>query len=152
MRTDQRQLADARLDEALESAGVRDPRDIYRERLKLLRDRDQGAFAEARRYYEDVLVPRVADPASDPVLEWFEYGRKLVELEGDGAPGRVVVIDRTGNAIDFTPPLPRDRLILHLPADPRAPVFTLNTPRNLSPAQQATYTLLVERKLRLADS
>lgn len=140
-----RERADARLDEALERAMLRDPRDAYRERLKLLRARDPIAFDEARRYYEEVLVPKVAAPDSDPVLEWFEYGRRLAELEG---AGRVVVIDQTGKASRFTPPLPRDELILYLPDDLRAPAIALSTPRHLSPAQEAAHTLLIERKLR----
>jgi len=140
-----RARADARLDEALERDAVLDPRDGYRERLKLLRTRDQDAFEEARRYYEEVLVPRVAAPDSDPILEWFEYGRRLAELEGDG---RVVAIDETGKASDYSPPFPRGALILFLPQDPKVSAFALNTPRHLSPAQAANYALLVERRVR----
>lgn len=142
MAPDRRQRADARLDEALERASLRDPRDSYRERLKLLRERDQPAFAEARQYYEEVLVPRVAAPDSDPILEWFEYGRRLAELEG-GRTGRVVVIDHTGRAADFSPPLPRDHLVIFLPEENRAPALPLSVPLQLSPAQQASYDLLI---------
>lgn len=141
--SDPRQRADARLDEALERAALQDPRDGYRERLKLLRDRDQAAFAEARRYYEEVLVPRVATPDSDPVLEWFEYGRKLVEMEGGERAGKVVMIDPSGRSVPFTPPLPLDHLVIYLPDDTRVPVLPLSIPLRLSLAQQASYDLLV---------
>lgn len=138
-----RQRADARLDEALEHAVLQDPRNGYRERLKLLRDRDQDAFAEARRYYEESLVPRVAAPDSDPVQEWFEYGRKLVALEGGEGAGKVVSIDPSGRSTPFTPPLPPDHLVLYIPDDTRTPVLPLNVPLRLSLAQQASYDLLV---------
>ncbi len=143
-----RQRADARVDEALERAALLDPRDFYRERLRLLKERDPAAFTEARRYYEDVLLPRVAAADSDPVLEWFEYGRRLAEL---GGAGRVVIIDASGRSTDYTPPLSLAQLLLHLPEDNGTPVLALNVPRNLSPAQQATYALLVERKLRITE-
>jgi hypothetical protein len=143
-----RQRADTRLDHALERAALRDPRDFYRERLRLLKEQEPAAFDEARRYYEEVLLPRVADGESDPVLEWFEYGRRLAEL---GGPGEAVMIDLSGRSTEFVPPLHRDQLVLYLPEDARAPVLALNVPHHLSPAQQANYTLLIERKLRIAE-
>jgi hypothetical protein len=143
MSAEQRRRADTRLDEALERAGLQDPRADYRERLRLLRDRDQDAFSEARRYYEEILVPRVAAPDSDPVLEWFEYGRKLVELEGDGRAANIFMVDPSGRSAPFNDPLPMDHLVLYLPEDTRPPVLPLNVPLELSPAQQASYDLLV---------
>jgi hypothetical protein len=138
-----RQRADTRLDEALERGALRDPRDFYRDRLRLLKELDPAAFDEARRYYEEELIPRVAADDSDPVLEWIELGRKL------GGAGRVVMIGVDGLASDYATPGARDQLVLHLPDDTRTPVLALNVPRELSPARQATYDLLVERKLRI---
>jgi hypothetical protein len=143
-----RQRAEARLDEALERAALRDPRHFYRERLRLLKEQEPAAFAEARQYYEEVLLPRVAAADSDPVQEWFEYGGRLAKL---GGTGQIVTIDESGRSIAFTPPLHRDHLVLFLPEDASIPVLALNVPHHLSPAQEASYTLLVERKLRIAE-
>lgn len=135
-----RDRADARLADALERDAVHDPREAYRERLRLLKERNPAAFDEARRYFEAVLLPRVAEEGSDPVLEWFDYGRKLAELT---APGRLAEIDASGRARPFALPLDRSRLVLHLPDDAREPPLILNLPRHPSPAQRATCDLLV---------
>lgn len=139
-----RSRADARLEDALEQNALHDPRDFYRERLKYLRNRDPAAFEEALRYFEDVLLPRVAAEGTDPVAEWLEYGRRLAEL---GGPGRAVIIDASGRAHSLTSPAPSDRLILYLPDDSAEPALVLNLPRRLSAAQRATVDLLVEGKV-----
>lgn len=138
-----RQRADARLDEALAHAAQQDPRPFFREQLRLLKDSDPAAFEEALRYYEEVLLPRVAAPDSDPLLEWFEYGRKLVELEGAEHAGKVVMVDPSGRSTPFAAPLRLDHLVLYLPDDTRTPALPLNVPRRLSLEQQATFDLLV---------
>jgi hypothetical protein len=144
----QRQRADARLEEALERAALRDPRPFFRDRLRLLKDREPEAFEEARRYAEEALLPRVAAEGSDPVAEWFAYGERLAEL---GGPGRTVSVHPGGRARTFAPPLHPDHLVLHLPDDTRTPALMLLAPQHLSPAQQATYDLLVEGKLALSE-
>jgi hypothetical protein len=145
----QRQRADARLDGALERAALRDPRPFFRDRLRLLKERDPAAFEEARRYAEEVLLPRVAAEGSDPVAEWFAYGERLSEL---GGHGRIVSVHPGGRARTLAPPPHPDHLVLHLPDDARTPALVLLAPRHLSPAQQATYDLLVEGKLALSDA
>ena len=78
-------------------------------------------------------------PAS---AEWLEYGRRLAELV---RPGRLIEVD-AGRA----PALRRhrrraDRLILHLPDDPRVPASCSGC-RATVPAQRATFELLVLRE------
>jgi hypothetical protein len=139
--SDLRARADLRFQEALERAGARDPREFYRERLRELRGRDDDAYQRAVAHYETRLIPAVAAPDSDPLAEWLDYGRLLAQLT---SPGRTVVIDETGRASDFQPPVPPDRLVLHLPASARDTVLPVGLPRSLSAAQRATYALLVQ--------
>ncbi|HEX7051526.1 MAG TPA: hypothetical protein VF188_15070 [Longimicrobiales bacterium] len=144
-----RRTADAHLQRALEREALRDPRHSYRDRLRLLRARSPETFEEARRYYEDVLLPRVAEEGADAVAEWLAYGCRLAALSG---PGRIVAVDADGRARAAEPPLPHDRLLLHLPDDDAVPVLALNVPERLSPAQRATYDLLVAGKTAPAGS
>lgn len=132
--------ADARLEAALERDAVCDPRDFFRDRLRLLKERNPAAFDEARRYFAEEVLPRVAAEDSDPVREWFEYGRKLAELT---APGQLLEIDASGRARTSSGSLDRTLLVLHLPDDAREPALILNLPRGASPAQRATCDLLV---------
>lgn len=146
---DARERADARLAAALRESELEDPRDFYRERLKLLRERSPAAFQDALRYYEDELLPSVAAEDSDPVREWFAYGRRLAELT---APGRLVEIDASGRAHAHAPPLDRTRLVLHLPDDEREPAMILGLPRAASAAQRATCDLLVRGRTELVEA
>lgn len=139
-----RARAEARYEEALGRGGLRDPREQFRDWMHTLRERDADAFGHALRYFDEVLVERVADPSSDPVAEWIEYGRRLAEQL---QPGRLTVIDETGRAHDYTPPPAPGALVLHLPEDARSPASILSLPRDPSPAQRATCDLLVLRKL-----
>jgi hypothetical protein len=123
---------------------VRDPRDLYRERLRLLREHDPAAYRRALQHFEERLIPRVASEQCDPLAEWLEYGRLLAEL---GGPGRAVQVDRTGRARDYSAPVPPEDLVLHLPASGREPVCVLRLPGELSAPQRATYELLVEGSL-----
>jgi hypothetical protein len=136
-----RERADARFERALAERGARDPREFYRGRLRELRARDAAAFQRALDYFENTLVPTVADEGSDPLAAWLEYGRVLAELS---TPGRTVQIDASGRAADFAPPVPTDHLVLHLPTSPRERALVVGIPPELSPAQRATYKLLVD--------
>jgi hypothetical protein len=137
-----RERADRRFESALREAGARDPRGFYRDRLRDLRGRDEDAFQRAVDHYEQKLLPRVADDASDPLVEWLEYGRLLAELT---FPGHTVQIDASGRARPYAPPVPHDYLVLHLPSSARERALPVGIPTTLSPAQRATYDLLVKR-------
>ena len=135
-----RDRADRRFEEALKQTGARDPRDFYRKRLKELREQDAEAFRRALAYYEERLIPSVAAEGSDPVAEWLEYGRFLAGLS---ARGTTLQVDPTGVALPYAPPVPRDHLVLHLPDSASAKALVVGIPPELSPAQRATYDLLV---------
>lgn len=137
---DLRDRADRRFEEALTATGARDPRDFYRKRLKELREQDADAFRRALSYFEERLIPAVAAEGSDPVAEWLEYGRFLAGLV---AQGKTLQVDPTGAALPYAPPVPRDHLVLHLPDASGARALVVGLPPALSPAQRATYDLLV---------
>jgi hypothetical protein len=138
-----REQADQRFQQALEKTGARDPREFYRKRLRNLKAQNPEAFRRAVEYHDTRLVPSVAAEGSDPLREWLEYGRFLATLV---APGRTVQIDDSGRAREYAPPGPADHLVLHLPTDTRQPAMAVGIPSKLSPAQRATYALLVEGK------
>ena len=137
----QRSRAEARTDEAVQQSGFHDPRDVLRRRLKLLKENQPAAFTRALEYYDNDLVPRVADGA-DPLDEWLEYGRQLGELT---SPGRTVSIDASGRARPFRTLGGEQTLVLHIPNDTGVDVLPLAVPLELSPAQRATLDLLVNR-------
>ncbi|MDP9349784.1 MAG: hypothetical protein M3P24_11695 [Gemmatimonadota bacterium] len=139
-----RERADRRFEEALKAADARDPRDFYRARLRELKERSPESYRRAVAYYEERLIPAVADEASDPLAEWLEYGRVLVSLT---APGRTVQIDPTGRSRDYARPVPADALVLHLPEGAGQAALVLGLPAKLSPAQRASYELLVKGSL-----
>jgi hypothetical protein len=147
--TTDRERADARLEQALEQSGARDPREFYRERLRELKDRDPGGYGEAVRYFEETLIPRVAADGVDPLAAWTEYGRRLAELS---APGRTVSVDSTGRASPYAPPAPPDALVLHMPQVAGGRALLVGLPRTLSEAQRATYDWLVLGRQKLRDS
>lgn len=136
--------AERRSTEAFEAAGMRDPRDFYREQLKELRGIDAERYAEAVEWYRSTLVPSLSGEEEDPVQLWLDFGRRLAAWK---APGRPVVIDRSGRASGWTPPIDPDRLVLHLP-DPAGRALPIALPQELSPAQQATWDLLAAGKLK----
>lgn len=136
-----RDRADARLEEALERDGLNDPRGLYRDWLRALRERDAAAFDEARRYYEETLLPRVAEGETHPIESWLDYGRRLAELTG---PGEIFEIDNEGRAHARPSSNARERLVLFIPESTREPVRLLNLPTRLAAAQRATIDLLVE--------
>ena len=142
MDDDLRARADARFEQALRETGARDPRSFFRDQLRELKAANPDAFRRALRYFEETLIPAVADAASDPVAEWLEYGRLLAGL---AVPGRTVQIDTSGRARDYARPVPLESMVLHLPENASRPALVLGIPRKLSPAQRASYDLLVKQ-------
>ena len=140
--TDLRTRADERFQAALQASGARDPREFYREQLRALRAGDRAAYDRALAYYDERPIPAVAAEDSDPLGEWLEYGRLLASLS---LPGRTVQIDAGGGASDYARPVPADALVLHLPEQPGRPALPLGLPPKLSPAQRASYELLVKQ-------
>lgn len=136
--------ADRILEEALETTGVRDPREFCRDRLRALKVSDADRYEEAVRYYRETLIPEVAAGEGDPLAAWIEYGRTLAQAS---AGGRTVSIDRTGRAKSYEGPDP-ENLVLHLPDDGGEPALPVGLPAEPSPAQRATYDVLVARKQR----
>jgi hypothetical protein len=135
-----RERAAARLERVMAESGARDPREHYREQLRALRERDASAFDQATAYFRDTLVPAVAREGSDPLREWRAYGCLLARLH---APGRTVSIDAEGRAADHDPEAGGDPLVLHLPESLRERAILVGLPADPSPAQLATYRLLV---------
>lgn len=134
--------ADQVLEEALERTGARDPREFYRDRLRSLKSSDPEAYETAVEYYRETLLPKVASGEEEPLAAWTEYGRTLAEAV---ASGRTVSIDETGRSQPYDGRR-QDRLILHLPDDTGAPALLVGLPPDLSPAQRATYDVLVAGK------
>lgn len=141
--------AEARLDAVLKETGARDPRDFYRVQLRELRSEDRAGYGAAVEYYKETLLPRVADPAVDPLAAWTDYGRHLASLR---AQGRTVSIDTTGRAAAYASPVDRSSLVLHLPDDRKRPALLVGLPGELSAAQRATYDWLVSGRRALADN
>jgi hypothetical protein len=140
MSSDVRNRADARLEEALGRAQLADPRPALRERLRQLKERDETAFEEARRYFEESVLARVGGGEDDPILAWIDYGVMLAELT---AGGRVLAVSPDGRASDWSPPYRAGELILYMPHETRTAVTVLASPLVLSAPQQATVDLLV---------
>jgi len=134
--------AEARTEQALAESAFHDPRDAYRDRLRNLRKLSPSAYSAAVQYYEETLLPTLLDEATDPLVAWIEYGRRLGQLT---SAGRVVSIDATGRAEDYQslndPPV----LVLHLPEDTAVDALALAVPRAMTDAQHATFDLLINR-------
>ena len=145
MSQDQTAEADRRLQEVLESSGARDPREFYRERLRELKSADASAYSEAVAYYKDRLIPEIAAGSVDPLVAWAEYGRTLAESL---APGRTVSIDTTGRAHPYESPASPEQLVLHIPQNQGVRALLVSLPATLSPAQRATFDVLVSGKQR----
>jgi len=138
--SDARTAAEARTDAAFSASPYEDPRPSYRNRMRYLKDNNPRAFEAARAWYEETLVPAI-NQGADPVEAWITYGRQLGELT---APGATCAIDASGRAREYGGAINGD-LILHLPTDTAAPALALAVPRQISPAQRASYDLLIER-------
>lgn len=139
---DLRARADERFARVLQDTGARDPRDFYRKQLVALKAADANAYRRALAYYDQELIPAVARDDSDALGEWLEYGRFLATLTG---PGRTVQINGEGRARDYARPVPLDALVLHLPERTTAPAVIVGLPAALTPAQRASYDLLVKQ-------
>ena len=142
MADDLRARADERFERALQQTGARDPRTVFRDMLRDLKAADAEGFRRALRYFDETLVPTVADEGSDPLAEWLEYGRVLASLT---TAGRTVQIDPGGRARSYARPVPGDALVLHLPENAARPALVLGLPPKLSPHQRASYDLLVKQ-------
>jgi hypothetical protein len=139
-----RKVAEGRLNEVLEKSGARDPRELSRDTLRRLRDNDADAYQRAVSYFENVLLVEITREDSDPLDSWLEYSRFLASLR---TVGTAVQIDRTGRSFPYSRPVPGDHLVLYLPTSGREPALPVSLPIELSLAQQATYDLLVNRKV-----
>lgn len=142
MSDDLRARADARLEEALASAAIRDPRPHLRPILKHLKENDPGAYETALSHLETTLIPAVAADA-DPLEAWLGYGRRLARLAG---AGKTVAIDGSGRSSSADEPTdapPPESLLLYLPDAAGSRAVVLRCPRETTPAQDASIALLV---------
>ena len=146
MTVDVTEQADRRLAEALEAAGARDPREFYRARLRELRGANPDGYKAAVAYYNDTLLPSVASGEVDALHAWTEYGRRLAVAL---APGETIRIDESGRSHAYEGP-DTGGLILHMPSDSGTKALVVGLPPTLSPAQRATYDVLVAGKQKLA--
>ena len=143
MPDDVTEKADRALESALAQTGARDPREFYRERLKELKRENPDGYSAAVAYYKETLLPAIANDGAPPLAAWTEYGRVLAEA---AAPGRTVSIDKTGRSAPYEGP-DLERLILHLPSG-KGRALLVGLPPELSPAQRASYDVLVAGKLK----
>ncbi len=144
----QQSRADDLFEETLKRSNAKDPRDFYRERLREMKATDPDAYREAVEYYQEELIPSIAEKGADPVSAWQEYGCRLAELS---SPGKPVEVDVTGRAHRYQPPTPQDRMILHIPEGSKGRALVVGLPAELSSAQRATYELLVAGRQRLRE-
>ncbi len=140
--------ADQIFDEALGQTGAKDPREFYRERLREMKTDNPDAYSEAVAYYEEELVPSIAEAGDDPVTAWQRFGCRMAELTVAGSP---VEIDTSGRRLPYAPPTPADRMVLHIPEGSKGRALVVGLPPELSAAQLATYDLLVGGRQKLRD-
>jgi hypothetical protein len=138
------QQADKNLEAALEATGARDPREFYRDRLRELKQANPDGYNGAVAYYRETLLPAVAEGTSAPLDAWTEYGKRLAEAL---APGRTVSVDETGRSHEYEGPSVK-HLILHVPTG-KGRALLVGLPAELSPAQRATYDVLVGGKQKV---
>ncbi len=141
-----KEKADQRFREALEATGARDPRDFYRKALRELKDSNPAGYDRAVNHFHKLLVPAIASGEAEPLGAWREYGRLLAEEAGGG---RTVEIDASGRAQPYSPDSPLDRLVLHLPDQRNMRAILVSLPPHPSPAQRASFELLVRGKQRV---
>jgi len=126
-------------EQAVAEAGFADPRPLYRDLLRRLREVDPEGFRAAAGHYEAELLPSIAERGVDPVEAWLAYGGGIASRL---APGQLVAVDATGRARPLASGAPpAGALVLHLPDD-GSRAFLLLAPQNPSEAQDATRTLL----------
>ena len=140
--------ADRIFEEALGKSGAKDPREFYRRRLREMKADDPEAYREAVAYYENDLVPSIAEAGDDPLTAWQQFGCRVAELTITGAP---IEIDATGRRRPYAPPTPADRMVLHVPQGSKGRALVVGLPPELSSAQLATYDLLVGGRQKMRD-
>ena len=106
------------------------------------------AYRKAVAYYENDLVPSIAEAGDDPLMAWQRFGCRIAELTVTGTP---IEIDATGRRRPYAPPTPLDRLVLHLPQESSGRALVVGLPPELSAAQLATYDLLVGGRQKVRD-
>ena len=140
--------ADRIFEEALGQTGAKDPREFYRARLREMKADNPEAYREAVAYYENDLVPSIAEAGDDPLMAWQRFGCRVAELTVTGTP---IEIDATGRRRPYAPPTPLDRLVLHLPQESSGRALVVGLPPELFAAQLATYDLLVGGRQKVRD-
>jgi hypothetical protein len=143
-----RQEADRRFEEAIRASEARDPRDFYRTALRELKESNPDGYEKAVEHFQTILGPSVASGEAEPLTAWREYGRLIAEMTGEG---RTLAIDETGFAKPYSPESPLDQLVLHLPDGKGRRAILVSLPPKPSPAQRATFELLVQGKHRLPE-
>ena len=141
--------ADRLLAEALNASGERDPRDYYRNRLMELKGSNPQGYDAAIEYYQNKLIPLIASGEAEPIVAWTEYGRFLAESL---TPGQTVSINPSGESHPYEPTTASGNLVLHIPESGKGGrAILVGLPNDLSPAQRATYDVLVSGKHRMSD-
>ena len=140
--------ADRIFEEALGQTGAKDPREFLRKRLREMKADNPDAYREAVAYYENELVPSIAEAGDDPVRAWQQFGCRMAELTVAGTP---VEIDTTGRRHPYAPPTPADRMVLYIPQGSKGRALVVGLPPELSAAQLATYDLLVGGRQKMQD-
>ena len=140
--------ADQIFEEALGQTGAKDPREFYRTRLREMKKDNPEAYREAVAYYENDLVPSIAEAGDDPLTAWQRFGCRVAELTVAGTPTE---IDPSGRRRPYEPPTASDRMVLHIPTGSKGRALVVGLPPELSAAQSATYDLLVSGRQKLPD-
>lgn len=148
MTTDLQEKADARFAAALAASGARDPREYYRTRLRELKRSNPEGYAQAVRYYQDELIPSIAEADTDPLQAWRAYGLLIAQMT---VPGRAVAIDPSGRSRPIASTGTTDDLVLHFPDAGSAPPLLVGLPPKPSSAQMATHRWLVAGRRALAE-
>ncbi len=140
--------ADQIFEDALGKTGAKDPREFYRKRLREMKAENPDAYGEAVAYYQNELVPSIAEAGDDPLMAWQQFGCRMAELTVTGTP---IEIDTTGRRRPYAPPTPADRMVLHIPRGSKGRALIIGLPPELSAAQLATYDLLVAGRQKIQD-
>jgi hypothetical protein len=140
--------ADQIFEDALGKTGAKDPREFYRKRLREMKAENPDAYTEAVAYYQNELVPSIAEAGDDPLMAWQQFGCRMAELIVTGTP---IEIDTTGRRRPYAPPTPADRMVLHIPQGSKGRALIIGLPPELSAAQLATYDLLVAGRQKVQD-
>ena len=140
--------ADRIFEEGLRQTGAKDPREFYRTRLRKMKVDNPDAYRDAVAYYENDLVPSIAEAGDDPLMAWQRFGCRVAELTVAGTP---IEIDANGRRRPYAAPTPPDRMVLHIPQGSSGRALVVGLPPELSAAQLATYDLLVGGRQKLRD-